>query len=180
LKELDETLRQQKGLYYVRYMDDILILSQTRWQNRRAIRILNQRFNRLKLQQHPDKTFIGKIEKGFDFLGYHFSRDALLIATKTVKKHVEKLLQLYEQQNKLKASPEELAVVLGRYIQRWMRWCTAGITGMAYAMPALLTGKQPLPVALAQSLTCICDSVENALPIVPPSHNNRFASRQIG
>ena len=21
---------------------------------------------------HPDKTFIGRIDKGFDFLGYHF------------------------------------------------------------------------------------------------------------
>ncbi|MFT6991854.1 MAG: hypothetical protein ACJASL_003850, partial [Paraglaciecola sp.] len=26
----------------------------------------------LKVEQAPDKTFIGKISKGFDFLGYHF------------------------------------------------------------------------------------------------------------
>jgi hypothetical protein len=24
----------------------------------------------LKVEQHPDKTFIGRIERGFDFLGY--------------------------------------------------------------------------------------------------------------
>jgi hypothetical protein len=24
----------------------------------------------LKLEKHPDKTFIGRIEKGFDFLGF--------------------------------------------------------------------------------------------------------------
>ena len=31
----------------------------------------------LRLEKHPDKTFIGRIEKGFDFLGFHFSRDGL-------------------------------------------------------------------------------------------------------
>ncbi len=24
------------------------------------------------VEKHPDKTFIGRIEKSFDFLGYHF------------------------------------------------------------------------------------------------------------
>jgi len=28
----------------------------------------------------PGKTFIGKIDKGFDFLGYHFARSLLTIA----------------------------------------------------------------------------------------------------
>ncbi len=32
-------------------------------------------------EKHPDKTFIGRSEKGFDFLGYHFSRDGLSMAT---------------------------------------------------------------------------------------------------
>ncbi len=33
-----------------------------------------------KSRLHPDKTFIGRSEKGFDFLGYHFSRDGLRVA----------------------------------------------------------------------------------------------------
>ena len=28
--------------------------------------------NELKVEKHPDKTFIGWIAKGFDFLGYSF------------------------------------------------------------------------------------------------------------
>ncbi len=32
-----------------------------------------------------DKTFIGRIEKGFDFLGYHFGPDGLCVAKKTGK-----------------------------------------------------------------------------------------------
>ncbi len=31
----------------------------------------------LGLEMHPDKTFIGRNETGFDFLGYHFGPDWL-------------------------------------------------------------------------------------------------------
>ncbi len=37
----------------------------------------NQVLGSLRLEKHPEKTFIGKIENGFDFLGYHFSRKGL-------------------------------------------------------------------------------------------------------
>ena len=62
----------QDGLFYIRYMDDILFLTQSRWRCRRAVKQLNEAFNELKLEKHPEKTFIGRIEKGSDFLGYHF------------------------------------------------------------------------------------------------------------
>jgi hypothetical protein len=67
-------------------MDDVLILAPTRWKLREAIRVLNQTFSELRLEKHPDKTFIGHIEKGFDFLGYHFSPEGLSIAEKTIEK----------------------------------------------------------------------------------------------
>jgi len=66
-------------------MDDILILTHTRWQNQRAVKALNQCFNRLKVKQHPDKTFIGRIDKGFDFLGYPFSAQALGLTSNTIR-----------------------------------------------------------------------------------------------
>jgi hypothetical protein len=33
-----------------------------------------------------DKTFIGRIEWGFDFLGCHFSPEGLAVAEKTIEK----------------------------------------------------------------------------------------------
>jgi hypothetical protein len=48
------------------------------------------------LEKHPDKTAMGRIEKGFDFLGYHFSPQGLSLAQKTVDNFVEKALRLYE------------------------------------------------------------------------------------
>ena len=86
-------------------MDDILILSKTRWQNRKVVRQLNQILNELKVEKHPDKTFIGKIKKEFDFLGYHFSRKPLKIARITWQKHVLHITQLYEQL-RIKKPPE--------------------------------------------------------------------------
>jgi hypothetical protein len=54
-------------------MDDVLVLAPTRWKLKEAVRVLNQTLQELKLEKHPDKTYIGKIERGFDVLGYHFS-----------------------------------------------------------------------------------------------------------
>ena len=41
------------------------------WRTRGRFRLLNRLFTTLglPLQKHPDKTFIGRVEKGFDFLG---------------------------------------------------------------------------------------------------------------
>jgi len=77
----------------------------------------------LKLEKHPDKTFIGKVEKGFDFLGYHFSPRGLMIANKTWTKFVALLHRLYEQ----KKTSADCGVVLGEYVRRWQRWTKAGI-----------------------------------------------------
>jgi len=53
---------------------------------RGAIRIVNQVLNILKVEKHPNKTFIGRTDKGFDFLGYHFKPDILTASCQTVKK----------------------------------------------------------------------------------------------
>jgi hypothetical protein len=47
--------------------------------------------------KHPDKTFIGRIERGFDCLGYHFSPAGLTVAKKTIADFIEKASRLYEQ-----------------------------------------------------------------------------------
>jgi hypothetical protein len=50
-------------------MDDVLVLAPTRWKLRRAVKVLNETLGRLGLEKHPDKTFIGRVERSFDFLG---------------------------------------------------------------------------------------------------------------
>jgi RNA-directed DNA polymerase len=83
--------------FYIRYMDDILILTPSRWQLRRAIATMNGVLEELGLEQHPDKTTIGPVARGFDFLGYTYSPAGLGLAEKTIRNHRIKLTRLYER-----------------------------------------------------------------------------------
>jgi len=107
---------------YIRYMDDILILAKTRWKLKKAVKVLNETFDELKLEKHPGKTFIGRIERGFDFLGYHFSPDGISVARKTVENFVARATRLYEQEPRVSTRPSRL----GLCVERWCRWVHAG------------------------------------------------------
>ncbi len=56
----------RSGQFYMRFMDDILVLAPTRWRLRKAV---NEVLGSLCLLKHPDQTFVGRTERGFDFLG---------------------------------------------------------------------------------------------------------------
>jgi hypothetical protein len=114
--------------FYRRYMDDVIVLAKTRWHLRKAVRIVNQHFNLLKVAQAPDNNFIGRIEKGFDFLGYRFGLPELGLAEKTITNAVNKVPQptlFIEKEQKL-AAPKR-AAMLDDYITRWLRWVNAGL-----------------------------------------------------
>ena len=51
----------RSGQFYMRLMDDILVLAPTRWRLRTAVKAANEVFGSLCLLKHPDKTFIGRI-----------------------------------------------------------------------------------------------------------------------
>jgi len=151
LHELDTMMARamsRGGLFYVRYMDT-LVLSRTRWGLRRAVGAVNRVLQRLDLSQQPDKTFIGRIERGFDFLGYHFSRDADGVqahglADITVAKFKEKLFRLYEQAWHVSASArsgrsrgtepssfDNIATQQLKYVRRWLAWAHGGLNNAA-------------------------------------------------
>jgi hypothetical protein len=89
---------ERSRLFCVRFIDDILVLAPSRWKLRRAAKAVNEVLGGLRLEKHPDKTFIGRIERGFDSLGYHFSRGGLRIAKATIERFVERATRLYEQE----------------------------------------------------------------------------------
>ncbi|MCP3661301.1 MAG: hypothetical protein GY696_02210 [Gammaproteobacteria bacterium] len=122
LRCLDEQF-EGSSLYYVRYIDDILILAPTRWKLRKAVKRLNQTLADHGMEKHPDKTFIGQIDKGFDFLGYHHSKAGLSLATKTFENFISRLTRLYEQ----KKTAPDVGAALGEYVRRWLRWVQAAL-----------------------------------------------------
>jgi hypothetical protein len=121
LIDLDRRLGKMDVMYF-RYMDDILILAPTRWKLKKAIRVLNQTFNELKLEKHPEKTLIGRIERGFDFIGYRFEPKGITLAKKTITNFINKALRLYEQE-----PPRSKTWRLGEYVLKWLTWAVAGL-----------------------------------------------------
>ena len=120
LKPLDDLMSTSK-LFYARFMDDWVILSPTRWTLRSVIRRVNQILAGLKIKQHPDKTFVGRIARGFDFLGYSFSASGLCgLTRKSCHNMLARVHQLYEQGAD--------SVRIGDYLRHWCRWAMAGIT----------------------------------------------------
>ena len=81
--------------------------------------MVNQALAELKVDKHPHKTTIGRVARGFDFLGYHFSSGGLGIAPRTMDRFKELMARLYEQ------GADETR--LGLYARRWWRWARAGV-----------------------------------------------------
>ena len=74
LDDAMQRLAAKNGIYYLRYVDDMVILSKTRWHLRAAIRELIRVTLFLGLELHREKRFIGRMDDGFDFLGYRIPR----------------------------------------------------------------------------------------------------------
>jgi hypothetical protein len=132
LAELDTRL-EATGLFFVRYMDDVIVLAPTRHKLRRAIKILNQMFSMLGLEKHPGKTFIGRVERGFDFLGFHLAPGRLTLARATVERFLERAHRLYEQE---RGKPDGFPR-LDAYIGRWVRWVERGLVLLTVRQSAL-------------------------------------------
>ena len=110
-------------------MDDVLILAPTRWKLRRTVKMLNETLTALKLEKHPDKTFIGPIKKGFDFLGYQFQTEGLHPCIRTRLNYRVRIARLYEQ-GAQKTRIEQ-------YRRRWRAWVKAGLDDRVSPSPRL-------------------------------------------
>ena len=131
LARLDERLEGLPGIHYTRFMDDWVILAETRAQLRRAVRIANQTLADLGVEKHPDKTFIGRVAHGFDFLAYRFHPGSLQLAPVAVERMAKHLSLLYEQGASSRRA--------GRYVTRWVAWANGGLRTSA-ASASRLTG----------------------------------------
>ena len=110
LKSLDRAI--PADALYVRYMDDWVIAVKTKSQLRRMVRIMHRVMHRLKFKLAINKTFIGKISKGFDFLGYRFNHTGIIgIMSRSIQKFNERKAALYEQG----ASDQRILA----YVRRW-------------------------------------------------------------
>jgi hypothetical protein len=76
----------------------------------------------LQVEQHPDKTFIGRVSRDFDFLGYAFKPSGLDAAPRTIERCAQRVSQRYEQGVDL--------IRIGTYVRRWLRWARNGLRAL--------------------------------------------------
>ena len=99
------------------------MLAKNRWQLKKAVRIIKQIVSKLKLSLHSEKKFIGRISRGFDFLGYFFKSNCKLRPSeKSIQKFKEHVRRLYEQGENYNH--------LLLYIQRWICYIHGGLKGL--------------------------------------------------
>ncbi|MCX8015814.1 MAG: reverse transcriptase/maturase family protein [Patescibacteria group bacterium] len=99
LNELDQFIKHYlREKYYLRYMDDFLILDINKKRLHQIKRQI-QKFlrDKLRLELHPKKANIFPINKGIDFLGYKIFFNYRLLRKNTVKRFIRRLKKHQQQ-----------------------------------------------------------------------------------
>lgn len=143
--------QETRGIVYARYMDDFIILAKSRWQLRRQVKALNGYLQAYGFIQHPDKTFIGRLEKGFDWMGAWLGTEGVEgIAPRALANHREKVRRLYER---LRMWPRARAHArVSQYRSRWKIWAMGAIL-LALSAPASAKGGATWTVPSSLSAT---------------------------
>ncbi|MBH3000329.1 transposase [Serratia marcescens] len=125
LYHVDVRFSSVEDIYYARYMDDFMVLTRTRWRLRQCVAQLNDYFDMRGFEPHPDKTFIGRTARGFDWLGAVFNEHgAAGLAPRSITRHRERCLRLYEQACRLGLSHSEAMLKVQTYRERWGLWAS--------------------------------------------------------
>lgn len=105
LNDVDHIIKEKyKCKYYIRYMDDLIILDNDK---NKLLSILNEvkkEINNLKLEVN-DKSKIFKLSHGFNFLGYSFKEEKgklLIRASNKTKIKINRNLSYLKKKNSLK------------------------------------------------------------------------------
>jgi len=97
LNELDQYVKHRlKSKYYIRYVDDFVILRESKSELEAQKCVLELFLRSIGLDLHPDKCKILHLERGVDFLGYRIFPNHKLLRRRSVRK-------LYAQLNAMRA-----------------------------------------------------------------------------
>ncbi|MFH1650242.1 MAG: reverse transcriptase domain-containing protein [Candidatus Woesearchaeota archaeon] len=110
LNELDQFAKHElKAKYYIRYVDDFVILHQSRKQlEDYKEKIDNFLADTLKLKLHPDKSHIIKLEKGINFLGFRIFFHHHLLVKRNMRKFEKKLNSMKQEYTNGKITREQV------------------------------------------------------------------------
>ncbi len=121
LIQVDQAFSKKPLLRYLRYMDDILILAKTRSALKKAIVTCRKNVEQLKLKLSFEKTYVGRSNKKFSFLGYYLqSSSQLEVPSQTITKSLARVTSLLEQQVLTKERLE-------KHVRGFVNWAKGGL-----------------------------------------------------
>jgi len=173
LSKLDRVFEVQPGIFYRRYMDDIIILVENKRQYIKARRRLFKILQELKLQVSPHKTRMGALKNGFHFLGVDFevartSQIKTQVATvnvhsRTCRRALDKVQALCKDA----VHPAQIQC----YLSRWATWWKSVIKldqfALIYRWVSFTKAFKPDSVWFGRGLLllspyyCLCQSLSN-------------------
>lgn len=118
MKELDGNSNANSNFSYFRYVDDIIIFCKSSDLEKIKKEITSYIEKNLSLPVNQDKTYDGKIESGFSFLGYEIQKDGLNLKCRVKEESVLKMensivsLFIKYKKSNGKMSPKEFAFYL--------------------------------------------------------------------
>jgi len=140
LSSLDEAFANKPGIFYRRYMDDVIILIANargyRCARKRLFNILRQ----LRLQLSAHKSRMGKLAPGFHFLGASIEvpRSPQSKPTVLMRLHSRTCRRALTKASVLREDAVHPAQIQG-YLGRWATWwhCVIGLTQTQMVYPLL-------------------------------------------
>ena len=125
LSALDEAFANRPGIFYRRYMDDVIILIKNERRYRKAKKRLFAILKDLKLQVSPHKTRMGRLAQGFHFCGVQF------VGTQTPQQsqvkqtvHPRTCQRALDRVQAMRSDAVHPANIQ-RYLIRWATWWSA-------------------------------------------------------
>lgn len=99
LNQLDQFVKRElRSKYFIRYMDDFLILGEKQDLHYLKEKISDYLQFDLKLKLHPKKANIFPSSKGIDFLGYVIFKNHVLLRKSTVKRFLKKTKKVKKEE----------------------------------------------------------------------------------
>ena len=130
LHAMDERL-ESKGITWVRYADDFLLLCRSREEAEAALGVVREILGDMGLSLSPEKTRIAHLEEGFDFLGWHYQGRQRWPRKKSVDAVRRKLR---ERTRRLRpGSMEAICGELRPVLQGWFNYFRDGNSGQAFS-----------------------------------------------
>lgn len=115
--------------FYARFQDDIILVSRKRHVLKGMRKEMFHILRELRLSLRPEKTFVGRSQKGFDLLGYHITPKGLSPSQKTQGKALENAKQRHAQGGHKS---------LQEYLQRWRTWAHAGLPFQVHSVNSII------------------------------------------